>query len=174
MGLTIYVASSWRNERQPAVVRALVEAPENHDVYDFRNPAPGNKGFAWSDIDPKWKEWTVAEYVKNLQHPIARAGFALDMDALESCEACVLVMPCGRSAHLELGHAVGACKFTVVLLENAAEPELMYAMCDVVCSTLEEVLQALRAYEADLEEDVDEGEEDDEEEDDELDLEDDP
>jgi hypothetical protein len=33
----IYLASSWRNERQPELVRILREA--GHEVYDFRNPA---------------------------------------------------------------------------------------------------------------------------------------
>ena len=34
--MKIYVASSWRNERQPDVVQALRNA--GHDVYDFRHP----------------------------------------------------------------------------------------------------------------------------------------
>ena len=38
--MKIYVASSWRNAQQPAVVARLREA--GHEVYDFRNPAPAN------------------------------------------------------------------------------------------------------------------------------------
>ena len=33
----IYLASSWRNERQPQAVQILRDA--GHEVYDFRNPA---------------------------------------------------------------------------------------------------------------------------------------
>lgn len=40
--MKIYLASSWRNERQPAVLAALREA--GHEVYDFRNPAPRHEG----------------------------------------------------------------------------------------------------------------------------------
>lgn len=36
--MNIYVASSWRCARQPAVVAALRAA--GHEVYDFKNPAP--------------------------------------------------------------------------------------------------------------------------------------
>ena len=44
--MRIYVASSWRNEaRQQATVHALRGA--GHEVYDFRNPAPGDTGFSW-------------------------------------------------------------------------------------------------------------------------------
>ena len=68
--MKIYVASSWRNIYQPAVVRKLREL--GHEVYDFRDPAPGNYGFAWSQIDPDWQNWTPDEYVKCLEHPIAK------------------------------------------------------------------------------------------------------
>ena len=65
------------------------------------------------------------------------------MTALDACEACVLVLPCGRSAHLELGHASGAGKRTIVLLAEGCEPELMYRMCSALCATVDEVLAAL-------------------------------
>lgn len=127
----IYVASSWRNTIQPAMVAALRKA--GYEVYDFKNPAPGNNGFHWSDIDSQWETWTPAQLREAHQHPIAEAGFKLDMDALMAADGCVLVMPSGRSAHLEAGYAVGAGKPTVVLLAEG-EPELMYKMAATVLS----------------------------------------
>ena len=41
-----------------------------------------------------------------------------DMAALRSADATVLVLPCGRSAHLELGWAAGSGQRTVVLLDD--------------------------------------------------------
>lgn len=139
--MRVYVASSWRNKRQPSVVEALREA--GHEVYDFRHPAPENSGFAWSDIDPDWLCWNAQQFRDALDHPIAKRGFAFDMDALDACEACVLVLPCGRSAHLELGYAVGRNKHTFVLLTGRDEPGLMYRMVDGVCSDIDEVIDAL-------------------------------
>ena len=55
MSRRIYVASSWRNAQQPEIVEAL--RFEGYEVYDFRNPAPGNTGFAWSEIDREWLGW---------------------------------------------------------------------------------------------------------------------
>lgn len=49
----IYVASSWRNEFQWQVVHELRRV--GHEVYDFRNPKPGDDGFHWSEIDPDWE-----------------------------------------------------------------------------------------------------------------------
>ena len=99
--MNIYVASSWRNAQQPFVVHTLRN--DGHDVYDFKE-----HGFNWAEIDPDWRTWSPERYRACLDHPIARAGFAHDMAALRDCEACVLVRPCGISAHLELGWAVGA------------------------------------------------------------------
>lgn len=119
----IYVASSWRNEKQPEVVQALRD--DAHFVYDFKDA----DGFHWSEIDPNWKSWDSETFVDALQHPLAIKGFDRDMHALSHADICVLVMPCGRSAHLEAGWAVGAGKPTAVLL-SGGEPELMYSMFD--------------------------------------------
>ncbi len=142
--MKIYVASSWRNDHQPGVVHDLREA--GHEVYDFRNPREGDNGFHWSDIDPGWETWSPARYRECLEHPIAETGFQSDMDALRWCDAVVAVQPFGRSASLELGWAVGAGKFTVLLL-SAGEPELMVKMCDQICLGLGHVLVAIQEYE---------------------------
>lgn len=92
-------------------------------------------------IDPGWQKWTPAEHREALSLPIAQHGFKRDMDALRECEACVLVLPCGRSAHLELGWAVGAGKKTCVLELEPIEPDLMYAMCDKLCVNFDEILE---------------------------------
>lgn len=138
--MKIYVASSWRNNIQPHVVEALRNA--GHEVYDFKNPAPGNNGFQWSELDPDWQDWTPEQFREHLSHPIAEHGFGFDMAALESCEACVLVLPCGRSAHLEAGYTIGAGKPTIILLEGG-EPELMYKMTPYICLSVAEVIVTL-------------------------------
>lgn len=141
--MKIYVASSWRNLMQQGVVHTLRAA--GHEVYDFKAPAPDEKGFAWSEIDPNWQQWTPEQFRDALTHPIALRGFRRDMDALTACDACVLVMPCGRSAHLEAGFAIGARKPCYILLSDG-EPELMYNMAlfanqvGAICTSLMELL----------------------------------
>lgn len=127
--MRIYVASSWRNPHQPEIVSLCQKS--GHEVYDFRNPAIGNTGFHWETIDPGWENWSVENYRRGINHPIADYGFLLDMQALMHCDLCLLVCPCGRSAHLELGFAAGAGKKTAILLnKNQFEPELMYKMAN--------------------------------------------
>jgi len=133
--MKIYVASSWRNDYQPEVVKALRDA--GHEVYDFKNP-PGRSGFSWSEIDPDWQNWTNEQYLAALEHPLAVAGFKSDFDAMHWADACVLVLPCGRSAHTEAGWMQGMDKPTIVLL-SPDEPELMYKIFEACYSSLEEV-----------------------------------
>lgn len=137
----IYVASSWRCVHQPGVVQALRNA--GHEVYDFRNPRPGEHGFAWSEIDPDWQDWTPEGFVKALEHPVAGAGFSSDYGAMRWADTCVLVLPCGRSAHLEAGWFVGRGKCLSIYIPEKCEPELMYRMADSVCTTMVELLAAV-------------------------------
>ena len=89
-------------------------------VYDFRGEgdgwralaATGAGGFAWSEVDAQWQSWPddVPRYLVGLNHPRAEEGFDRDMNALRRADACILVNPCGQSAHAELGWACGAGK----------------------------------------------------------------
>lgn len=137
----IYVASSWRNQDHPAVVGEL--RAHGFDVYDFRNPSPGDNGFHWSEIDPDWKSWTSEKHIGSLGHPIAQRGFGKDLAAMVRADACVLVLPCGRSAHLEAGWFVGAGKPTFIFLGDLVEPELMYKLSSGVFADLSEIIEAL-------------------------------
>lgn len=138
----IYVASSWRNGQQPLVVQELRRA--GHEVYDFRNPPHTLKGgFHWSDLAEDWQDWSPEEYRRQLQtHPLAAVGFLSDLRGMQWCDTCVLVMPCGRSAHLELGWCAGRGKRTIMLLSDA-EPELMALLADDICVNLNEVKRLL-------------------------------
>ena len=139
--MKVYVASSWRNHAQPEVVKALRSA--GHQVYDFRNPHQNGSGFRWSDISPQWESWTPERFIEGLEHPLAQQGFDSDYKALDWADAVVMVMPCGRSAHLELGYGAGQKKTTVIMVTQA-EPELMYKMATHLVTSTEQMLTALQ------------------------------
>lgn len=82
-----------------------------------------------------------------LEQATACDGYALDFGAMNWCDAIVMVQPCGRSAALELGWGAGAKKFTIALLADGQEPELMLKMTDRICVSMEEVQVELSAYE---------------------------
>lgn len=142
----VYVASSWRNAQQPAIVASLRSS--GHEVYDFRNPL---SGFAWRDCEaeraddePGAGATTISSYLDAIATDVARKGFACDKDALDWADTCVLVMPCGRSAHLEAGYAAGQGKDVFVLLSDEGfEPELMYLLCTGMFTSIYEIIAAM-------------------------------
>lgn len=172
--MRIYLASSWRNPYQPDAVIMLRIA--GHTVYDFQHPEGGDHlGFSWSTIDPSWQSWGdrgredgLAAYRRGIQHPVAQAGYESDMEALGSADVTVLLLPTGRSAHLELGYAAALGQRTAVWVPSAYdfnplfpmnatpvggqhavrrefEPELMYRMVGLVTDSLAELVGWLGA-----------------------------
>ncbi len=131
--MKIYVASSWRNDHQPHVVKALRD--DGHEVYDFKD----SNGFQWTEVDPNWLYWSPVGYLRGLLHPAALRGFNRDMEALKSADACVYVMPCGVSASLEAGWAAGNGKPLIVYVPELREPDLMVKMANLVTVRLQEV-----------------------------------
>lgn len=146
MNRNVYVASSWRNNMQPAVVQILRAA--GMEVYDFKNPE-NKSGFHWSEVDPLYvpgsEEMEPKRYLDALQHPRAKEGFESDFMAMQRADTFVLVLPCGRSAHLELGWATAReDKETFILLDGqnggTVVPELMYKMVDHIALNVMDLL----------------------------------
>lgn len=141
----LYVASSWRNAYQPEVVARLRR--EGFEVYDFREPEPGNRGFHWSEIDADYQDWNLLDYQAALHHPKARDGFRLDYDAMRRSDAGVLVLPSGRSAHLEAGWFIGAARPLYVLLPPTMAEftiELMYKAATELVDDADDLVAALK------------------------------
>jgi hypothetical protein len=136
--MKIYIASSWRNEFQPKIVRQLRK--DKHEVYDFRHPPNGSNRFAWSDIDEKWETWTTDEYIQALNSPVAIRVFKSVFDGMKWADCCVMVLPCGRSANTEAGWMKGAGKLVFVLSPIKQEPELMYKIYDGIFSNVKDLL----------------------------------
>ena len=148
-GRNIYVASSWRNTIYPTVVETLRAA--GHSVYDFRRPNGRTRGFNFPNFDrvaadQSAGDLAAADYIAALDHPAA-ATFDSHFNAMLDADTLVLVLPCGRSAHTELGWAVGAGKRTVVLLDETCTPELMYRLVDKIATSLDELTEWLAAPE---------------------------
>lgn len=131
--MKIYLASSWRNQgNYPQALHYLRQW--GHDVYDFKREA-----FAWKELGSDWENWNQEQFRAALSTDKSKANFQRDMTALENCDACVMVLPCGKSAHLELGWAVGAKKKSYVLQMEPTQPELMYLMCDKIIINFQEL-----------------------------------
>ena len=88
-------------------------------------------------------KWTFEEYAEGLKHPLAEQQFNADIFAMEWADTCVLVLPCGRSAHTEAGWMAGAGKRVIVYIPEMQEPELMYKLFTTVVGDIDQLLLAL-------------------------------
>lgn len=137
----IYLVGSLRNPNVSAVAVTLRNA--DHEVID-------DWAAAGRDADDMWKEYEQARgrtFIEALDGLAANHVFDFDYRELQRAEAVVLVAPAGKSAHLELGFALGQGKKGYYLLEKDADPrwDVMLKFATKVVATVEELVEELDA-----------------------------
>ena len=129
--MKVYIATSWKNTHTDDVVKALQRA--GHFVYDFRV-----MGFKWMTSEAIPAE----RHQHHLGRHDAKNAYKLDKQMLEECDAVVMVLPCGRSAHLELGWAIGMHKKAIIYMPEPEHLELMYSGVKIT-GNLEELVRCV-------------------------------
>lgn len=138
----------------------------SHDVYligSLRNPEVQNlqaklrqgglSAYAdWMAVGPEaddhWRDHYKGlglTYQKALREPASVQTFEFDVSHMKASSAIVLVSPCGKSGHLELGWATGIGKPTAILLDDPDRWDVMYQFADLVTDDYEELSKWLRA-----------------------------
>lgn len=140
--MKIYVASSWKNVDYNRIIQLLRDA--GHIILDWRDEISGG-GFKWSDATDVPVEQMTGEFYRDVVLRSARAerGFSFDFGYMQEADCCVLLLPCGRSAHLEAGWFAGFGKRLVIHIPNFDGPDLMYKMAREITLTNTELLRAL-------------------------------
>lgn len=84
--------------------------------------------------------WTTPippyQFISAMEHERSIAGFQRDMNHLRDAEAVILLLPCGKSAHLEAGWAAGAGKPLALYAPEPLQPELMYGMMELITADI--------------------------------------
>lgn len=136
---SIYLIGSLRNEAVPAVAKQLREA--GYDVFD-------DWYAAGPEADDYWQKYENARehtYNEALRGYAAQHVFNFDKYHLNRCDAAVLLMPAGKSGHIELGYFIGLGKPAYILLpEMPARYDVMYAFTNAVCSDVTQLLTAIK------------------------------
>jgi hypothetical protein len=84
-------------------------------------------------------------YKQALQAPAARHIFAFDKYHLDQSAAAVLVMPAGKSCHLEAGYMVGCGKPVFYYMEEEPERwDIMVQFCSAVCIGYDDLVRELK------------------------------
>ena len=96
-------------------------------------------------------EWQAYETTRGRSYPAALSGFAakhvFDFDKyhLDRSDAAILVLPAGKSGHLELGYMAGKGKKTYVLFDKEPDRwDVMYRFTDGVFFDVEEMAKQLK------------------------------
>ncbi len=137
--MKIYLIGSLRNPEVRAVAWRLRDA--GHEVFDDWHAA----GPQADDIWQAYEEERGRSYKEALNAPFARNAFALDVRHIEEADAVIMLMPCGKSGHLELGFALGREKLGYILFPDG-EPErwdLMYNFADGIFFDVRALIEEL-------------------------------
>ena len=99
--------------------------------------------------DENWQRYEKIRgrnYKEALKGIAATNIFLFDRSYIDISDVGVLVLPCGKSAFLELGYAKGCGKKTFILLDGHEPPryDIMPNFVDKVCFDIEELKQELK------------------------------
>lgn len=138
---SVYIIGSLRNEKIPLVGNLLRE--NGYDAFD-------DWYGAGHEADDRWRDY---ENLRGRHHKDAMFGyaakhtFAFDKHHLDRCDLAVLVMPAGKSGHLELGYFVGSGKPGFICFESTPERfDVMHNFATDIFTSDEEMLEGLKRY----------------------------
>ncbi len=133
----IYLIGSLRNPQVPEIANEIRKATGEEVFDDWYAAGP--------EADDKWRDYEKGrgrDYREGLAGLAAKHVFDFDLFHLTRASAGVLILPAGRSGHLELGFLIGQGKPGFILLDNPERWDVMYKFA-TVCFTQEELLENL-------------------------------
>ena len=133
--MNVFLTTVWANPQHPEVVGSLRSA--GFVVYDFAVHGP--------TLAPWWGHdaVTAEQFTTGLADPMQLSSFRRNFEAMQAADVCVLLLPAGRSAHLELGWFVGRGVPTVVVLGDCPPHELAYSLVDCLVPSVDGLVDAL-------------------------------
>lgn len=135
----IYLIGSLRNPKVPEFATELRE--QGFDVFD--------DWFSAGKIaDECWREYEInrgRSYSDALKGYAARHVFEFDKHHIDRCNVGILLLPAGRSGHLELGYMIGQGKPGYILLDkNYDRWDVMYGFASGVFSEKKDLFKAIK------------------------------
>lgn len=139
---TIYLIGSLRNTRVPEL--AIELRKHGHEVFDDWYSAGPEADDYWQ----KHAKQRGETYHDALHGYHAEDVFLFDKRHLDRCDTVVLLMPAGKSGHLELGYAIGSGKRGFVCFDTEPDRfDVMYRFAiesgGDICFSMEELVDKL-------------------------------
>ena len=138
---SIYIIGSLRNPGIPKFANEL-EAQGFEAFADWYQPGPGADDF-WRDYSKE----RGRSYKEALKSHGANQIFDFDKYHLDRTDASVMLMPAGKSGHLELGYTIGRGKPGYILFDGEPERyEVMVKFATGIFFSKEELFAELKKY----------------------------
>lgn len=128
--MKIYLASSWKNQRYVINVAQSLEA-EGFEVDAFCRTTDERFSFHWSEFVDDEADLQNYDALSFLADERVQRAFKEDKKWLDWADCVIMIMPCGRSSHLEGGYAKGQGKLLYLYGEfPKGEFDVMYGFAD--------------------------------------------
>jgi hypothetical protein len=139
----IYVIGSLRNPKVPAVANQLRKLNKDWEVFDSWY-APGPHA---DDYLRDYAKGKGLNYKETLQDWAATHIFAFDKKHITRATDVVMVMPSGKSGHLELGYSLGRGKRGYILFDQEPKRvDIMYQFATDIFFSFDELAAELQKY----------------------------
>lgn len=140
----IYIAGSMRNPKIPLIANEL-EARTDHEAFAAWHAVGPDADTFWRDYEMTRRPGiTMKEAVGGY---LAQHTFTFDKFHIDRSDALVMVLPCGRSAHIEAGYSVGQGKPTFALFEGEPDRfDIMYNFFTGLALNTDELVEMLRRH----------------------------
>jgi hypothetical protein len=135
----IYLIGSLRNP-QVLEIASEIRKTTGWEVFDDWYAAGPEADDMWRDYEKQ----RGRNYRGGLEGLAAKHVFDFDLHHLNRATGGVLVLPAGRSGHLELGYLIGQGKPGYILLDDPERWDVMYRFAKV-CFTKEELIEDLHS-----------------------------
>lgn len=135
--MKIYIASSWKNQN---AVLALAEYLKSYgfEVDAFCRTTDKRFAFHWSEFVDDEIELLNYDAISFINDARVQRAFQEDKSWLDWAGTVIMLMPCGKSSHLEAGYAKGQGKRLYIYGDfPKGEFDVMYGFADGLFRTEE-------------------------------------
>ncbi|MDO8516423.1 MAG: hypothetical protein Q7S28_04175 [bacterium] len=135
--MKVYLIGSLRNPEVPKLANMIREL--GFDVFD-------DWYAAGPEADDKWRDYEKERghsYIEALDGYAANHVYHFDLKHLDECDIAILLLPAGKSGHLELGYCIGRGKRGYILLDTPERWDVMYLFADGVFATFKALKKEL-------------------------------
>lgn len=139
----IYIIGSLRNKNVPIIGNKLRKLDENWEIFENWY----GSGPHADDCLRDYCKGKGLNYKETLKDPAAVNTYQFDKRHLTRATDVVMVMPCGKSCHLEFGWARGKGKRGYILFDKIpSRIDIMYQFATNIFFSFDELAEELKKY----------------------------